>query len=87
MKGAEKAIIKKDMRDVTSNRRLFSQLWIVPLMLTVVLPSIFICAAHFAPDDPEVLALLELLPGAASQGAWSWRSRALSSTISSRRFF
>ena len=69
MKGAEKAIIKKDMRDVTSNRRLFSQLWIVPLMLTVVLPSIFICAAHFAPDDPEVLALLELLPGAASQGS------------------
>ena len=52
MKGAEKAIIKKDMRDVTSNRRLFSQLWIVPLMLTVVLPSIFICAALFAPVDP-----------------------------------
>lgn len=63
MKRAEKAIIKKDIRGITSNRRLFSALWIVPLMLTVVLPSIFVCAAHFAPDDPDVLALL---PGTAN---------------------
>ena len=66
MKRAEKAIIKKDIRGITSNRRLFSALWIVPLALTVVLPSIFVCAAHFSPDDPDVLALLELLPGAAN---------------------
>lgn len=66
MKRAEKAIIKKDIRGITSNRRLFSALWIVPLALTVVLPSIFVCAAHFAPDDPDDLALLELLPGAAN---------------------
>ena len=66
MKRAEKAIIKKDIRGITSNRRLFSALWIVPLALTVILPSIFVCAAHFAPDDPDVLALLELLPGAAN---------------------
>ena len=66
MKRAEKAIIKKDIRGITSNRRLFSALWIVPLALTVVLPSIFVCAAHFAPDDPDVLALLELLPGTAN---------------------
>lgn len=66
MKRAEKAIIKKDIRGITSNRRLFSALWIVPLALTVVLPSIFVCVAHFAPDDPDVLALLELLPGAAN---------------------
>lgn len=66
MKRAEKAIIKKDIRGITSNRRLFSALWIVPLALTVILPSILVCAAHFAPDDPDVLALLELLPGAAN---------------------
>ncbi len=66
MKRAEKAIVKKDIRGITSNRRLFSALWIVPLALTVVLPSIFVCTAHFAPDDPDVLALLELLPGAAN---------------------
>lgn len=66
MKRAEKAIIKKDIRGITANRRLFSALWIVPLALTVILPSIFVCAAHFPPDDPDVLALLELLPGAAN---------------------
>ena len=66
MKRAEKAIIKKDIRGITSNRRLFSALWIVPLALTVILPSLCVCAAHFAPDDPDVLALLELLPGAAN---------------------
>lgn len=64
-----KAIIKKDIREITSNRRLFSVLWIVPLMLTVVLPSIFICAVHFATDDPDVMALLELLPKSARTGS------------------
>ena len=68
MKRAEKAIVKKDIRGITSNRRLFSALWIVPLALTVVLPSIFVCTAHFAPDDPDVLALLELLPGGCKYG-------------------
>lgn len=64
-----KAIIKKDIREITSNRRLFSVLWIIPLMLTVVLPSIFICAVHFATDDPDVMALLELLPKSARTGS------------------
>ena len=32
------AVIKKDFRGITANKRLFSSLWIVPLMLTVVLP-------------------------------------------------
>src|SRR5699024_1629133 len=66
MKRAEKAIIKKDIRGITAHRRLFSALWVVPLALTMLLPSIVVCAAHFAPDDPDVLALLELLPGAAN---------------------
>lgn len=68
MKNAEKAIIKKDIRGITSNKRLFIPLWIVPLMMTVVLPSIFICAVHFATDDPDVMSLLELLPESARTG-------------------
>lgn len=68
MKNAEKAIIKKDIRGITSNKRLFIPLWIVPLMMTVVLPSIFICAVHFATDDPDVMSLLELLPESACTG-------------------
>lgn len=55
-------VIRKDLRAVTSNRRLFSELLIVPLVLTVVLPSIFVIAVHFVPDDPDIMKLLELLP-------------------------
>ena len=39
MKAAMYAIIKKDFRIVASNRRLFPALFIVPLVLTIVLPS------------------------------------------------
>lgn len=40
MKAAMYAIIKKDFRGVANNRRLFSALLIVPLVLTVIFPSI-----------------------------------------------
>ena len=65
MKTAMYAIIKKDFRGVTSNRRLFSALLIVPLVLTIVLPSVFVIAIHFVPDDPDIMKLLSLLPEAA----------------------
>lgn len=68
MKTAMYAIIKKDFRGVASNRRLFSALLIVPLVLTIVLPSIFVIAIHFVPDDPDVAKLLSLLPEAARAG-------------------
>ena len=59
------AIIKKDFRGVVNNRRLFSALLIIPLVLTIVLPSIFVISIHFAPDDPDIAKLLSLLPEAA----------------------
>ena len=46
MKAAMYAIIKKDFRIVASNRRLFPALFIVPLVLTIVLPSIFVISAR-----------------------------------------
>lgn len=64
MKNAMFAIIKKDFRGVASNRRLFSALLIVPLVLTIVLPSIFVITIHFVPNDPDVAKLLLLLPEA-----------------------
>ena len=48
-----------------NNRRLFSALLIIPLVLTIVLPSIFVISIHFAPDDPDIAKLLSLLPEAA----------------------
>lgn len=76
MKTAMYAIIKKDFRGVASNRRLFSALLIVPLVLTIILPSIFILTIHYVPDDPDIAKLLSLLPEAA-------RLESLELTISS----
>ena len=42
MNAAIYAIIQKDIRGITSNKRLFSTIIIVPLILTILLPSIFI---------------------------------------------
>ena len=36
------ALMKKDIRGVTSNKQVFSVMLIVPLALTIVLPSIFV---------------------------------------------
>lgn len=76
MKTAMYAIIKKDFRGVTGNRRLFSALLIVPLILTIIMPSIFIISIHFVPDDPDIAKLLELVPSSA-------RMESLELTISS----
>ena len=65
MNAAMYAIIKKDFRGVAANRRLFPALFLVPSLLAVVLPSIFVIAVHFTPDDPDILKLLALVPQAA----------------------
>ena len=62
MNKAMQAIIKKDFQSVASNRRLFTSLLIVPLVLTIFLPSIFVLTAYFAPDDPDIQTMLKLLP-------------------------
>lgn len=56
------AVLKKDFRGIVSNRRLFTELLIVPLVLTIILPSICVVAVYFAPDDPDIVKLIELLP-------------------------
>ena len=56
------AIIKKDFRGVTANRKLFVSLLVVPLVLMIIFPTIFILAGHFAPNDPDFQKALELLP-------------------------
>ncbi len=69
MKNAMLAIIKKDFRGITANKRLFSAILIVPLVLTIFLPSIFVFLIHFAPDDPDIQKLMDLLPQAAQAGS------------------
>lgn len=64
------AIIKKDLKSVTDNRRMFASLMIVPLVLMIFLPSIFLVMLRFAPADPDIEKLLALLPGAMRQETW-----------------
>ncbi|MFR1517858.1 MAG: ABC transporter permease subunit [Clostridia bacterium] len=61
--GKQYAIIKKDLRGVTANKRLFSIVLIVPLILTIFLPSIFILSIYFTPEgSADFQKMLELLP-------------------------
>ena len=66
MKGKSRqiaAIVRKDIRGITGNKRMFTALLIVPLVLTVFLPTIFILAFRFAPQDSaELEKLMSLLP-------------------------
>lgn len=63
MKTAMLAIIQKDFRGVTSNKRLLTALLVVPLALTIIMPSIFVLAIHFTPDDRTFKAPGPLAPG------------------------
>ena len=57
------AVIKKDIRSVTLNKQVFAVLLIVPLALTIVLPSIFVLVTAFAPDAAsDFQKFLDMLP-------------------------
>ncbi len=63
MNRAISAIVKKDMWEITANRQLLLMIVIVPLVLTLVVPSIFLLSAHFAPQEMEELQeLMGMLP-------------------------
>lgn len=69
MKLMQKALIKKDAWSIISNKRLFPVLIIVPLMMTVVLPTIFVLAIQFSPEgSTDFQQMLELLPAAQQTG-------------------
>ena len=50
MKYKLSAIIKKDLKKVLSSKTMFISLLAVPLVLTVLLPTIFILAQYFLPQ-------------------------------------
>ena len=56
------AIIKKDLKSITTNKQVFVTILMVPLALTIVLPTIFIMMVHFVPlDSLNLQALLEMI--------------------------
>ena len=63
------ALIKKDIRAIASNKRLFSVLWIIPIVFTVVFPTIFILTTTLAPlGSNDLQELIYLLPSGAKSG-------------------
>lgn len=68
------ALMKKDMRSVTSNKQVFAVLLIVPIVLTVALPSIFVFVISFAPNAAsDFQKLLDMLPAPMGRHRLSWR--------------
>ena len=45
------AIIKKDLQSIISNRRMFFVLLVVPIVLTVFMPTVFVVTIRFAPEE------------------------------------
>lgn len=71
------ALIKKDMRSVISNKQVFAVLLIVPIVLTIALPSIFVFVISFAPDAAsDFQKLLDMLP--APNGEYSQQQQIFS---------
>jgi len=59
------AIIKKDIGNIAANREIFYVLIIVPLIMTVVLPVIFILVILLSPaDSADMMKMLRLLESA-----------------------
>lgn len=63
MKNQIIAIVKKDIRGITSNHRMFVTLLVVPIVLTVLVPTLFILIMRFAPtENADFQKLLAMLP-------------------------
>ena len=54
------AIIKKDIAAITANKRMMTVLLMVPLIMTIVIPTIFIFTFHFSPvNSPDMLQMIQ----------------------------
>ncbi len=66
MNAKQLALIKKDICSITASKRVLTAMLVVPLVLTIVLPSIFVIGAVVSPETiSDFQVLLDMLPGAA----------------------
>ena len=62
------ALIKKDIRSMTSNKQVLMVMLMVPLVLSVLLPSMIVFVTVLVPDSTsDFQKLLEMLPAAAGE--------------------
>lgn len=58
------AIIKKDLKSIIFNKRLFPVLLIVPLVFTVVIPTVFLLLINFMPETSDDFnRIIAIIPG------------------------
>ena len=63
MNAQQLALIKKDFRSITSNKQVFMVMLMVPLALTIVLPSIIVFVTVLVPESAsDFQKLLDMLP-------------------------
>ena len=68
MTAQQLALIKKDFRSITSNKQVFMVMLMVPLALTIVLPSIIVFVTVLVPESTsDFQRLLAMLPEAAGE--------------------
>ena len=68
MNAQQLALIKKDIRSITSNKQVLMVMLMVPLALTIVLPSIFLFVTVLVPDSAsDFQKLLDMLPVTAGE--------------------
>lgn len=57
------ALIKKDIGSITANKQILASILVVPIVLTIILPSIFVFGAVLAPESvSDFQVLLDMLP-------------------------
>jgi len=61
MKGNERALISKDMNEITSSKRIIMPMTILPVILTVFLPLLILAGAKFMERDPSIMERMEPL--------------------------
>lgn len=65
MSAGQLAVIIKDVRGITSNKQVLTVMLVVPLVLTIIVPSAVVLAAVLAPETvSELQTLLDMLPAA-----------------------
>lgn len=66
MNAQQLALVKKDIRSVTTNKRVLTAMLVVPIALTIVLPSVFVIGSILAPETiSDFQVLLDMLPATA----------------------
>lgn len=61
MNRSEKALIYKDINEITSSKQVILPMTIVPIVLTVIIPFALLIAVRFAQNDSNMLSQLEPL--------------------------